>query len=182
MERVIILKREKTALVVPKKEDCKEWLLINNLEISKNIPNIYWEILTLENEEEFYDWITKSKTDKLLWIYSLKDKKIIWNTAFHNINWTHWTWEFWIVIINKEFHWKWHWKEAIEMMLEFWFNVLWLRKINLDVLWNNEKAKYIYEKVWFKEVWKFKNQLFINWKYYDQIMMEIFREDWKIKK
>ena len=68
------------------------------------------------------------------------------------------------------------------MMLEFWFNVLWLRKINLDVLWNNEKAKYIYEKAWFKKAWRYKNQLFINWKYYDQIMMEIFREDWKIKK
>jgi len=180
MERIIILQKEKTALVVPQKEDCKEWLLINDLEVSKYLL-MYWEIMTLENEEEFYNNVIKSKSDRLFSIYSLEEKKVIWNCAFHNINWQHQTWAFWIALMNKDFHWKWHWTESINMMLEFWFKTLWLRKINLDVFWNNEKAKYIYEKVWFKEVWRLKDQFFINLKYHDQILMEIFRENWKIK-
>lgn len=33
------------------------------------------------------------------------------------------------------------------------------------------------EKVWFKEVWNFKNDIYAMWKYHNHIFMEIFKEE-----
>ena len=181
MNRIIILKKEKTALVVPEKQDVNIWVKwINDLEISQYITT-YWTILTKENEEEFYNEMINDKNSRYFSIYSLTENKSIWNSILTWIAFNRWVAEIWITIFDKESQNKWHWSEVIKMLLEFWFNILWLRKLRLRVFWNNNRAKHVYEKVWFKNVWVFKKEYFRNWEFIDENIMEIFREDFLLQ-
>jgi RimJ/RimL family protein N-acetyltransferase len=179
MDRIIVLKKEKTALVVPEKKDVEVWTKwINDLEISQFITT-YWTVLTKENEEEFYDQMIKHKTSRNFSIYSLLENKVIWNSTLTEISFEKWVAVLWLTIFDKSAQNKWHWTEVMNMLLEFWFNVLWLRKIKLNVFWNNPRAIYVYEKVWFKKVWVLKKEYFRNWKFIDENIMEIFKKDFK---
>ncbi len=54
-----------------------------------------------------------------------------------------------------------------------------LNSINLTVLDCNERAKACYKKCGFKEMGRERQGKFVNDKYYDAIMMDILREEFK---
>jgi len=178
MTRVEIMVWEKISLVVPEKEDIKLWYKwINNLSTQRYLWTSYWNIYFLEDEEDYFEIIRKNKDLKTFGIY-IKNKKInIWNISLQRIDLQNRKADLWIVIFDKNFRWNGYWTESIKLILEYWFKVIWLNKINLKVLSNNDIAIKVYEKIWYKRSWLLKEENFRNWKFEDDVCMEIFASD-----
>lgn len=59
--------------------------------------------------------------------------------------------------------------------MKYAFSSLDLRKVNLTVLGNNERAMKCYEKHGFIEIGRYTNEKFVNGSYVDLVMMETFK-------
>ena len=84
----------------------------------------------------------------------------------------------WVLLWDKQEQNKWFWTETISLMLKYWFEVLGLHKIKLEALETNSRAIRVYEKCWFKEYWRAKEEHFDWDKYFDTVWMEILRKDY----
>lgn len=67
--------------------------------------------------------------------------------------------------------------EAICLLLDFAFNYLNIENVGLTLLGCNDRAKRCYEKAGFKEFGRRRKCKFVNGKYYDQIYMDILKEE-----
>ncbi len=70
-------------------------------------------------------------------------------------------------------------REAMRIMADYAFNTLNLRKIHLNVFGHNARAIRCYETVGFREVGRYREHRFIKGEWRDQIIMELFRDDFK---
>jgi len=178
MERITVLSWEKISLVVPEKEDTKLWYAwVNDIETQSYLGSMYGEIISLEAEEKYYDDIMKDTSTKLFCIYTEEIEKVIWNISLMWVDYKNRKAELWIAIFDKEQQNKWYGTESIKLILKYAFEVLWLNKVNLKFVKFNKRAQKVYEKIWFKECWRLKQESFVWWKYYDDIIMEIFAKD-----
>jgi len=181
MERIKVLIWEKVSLVVPEKIDAEVWYKwINDIETQSFLGSMYWEIITLEDEQEYYEHIRKDKNTKLFSIFVNDINLVVWNISLMEIDLINRKCELWISIFDKEYREKWLWTESIKLILNYAFKVLWLNKVNLRYVDFNRRAWAVYEKIWFNECWRLKEEAFRNWKLYDDIYMEIFSRDYKI--
>lgn len=179
MDRVKVLTWKRISLVVPEKQDVELWYKnINDIETQSYLGSMYWEIVFKENEEEYYEMIRKDKTNRTFIIYVDDEKKTIWNVSLFNLDFFNKKAELGISIFDKESRNKGYWTEAINLILEFAFEVLSLNKVNLKFVKFNKRAERVYEKCWFKKCWVLRQESLRWWKYYDDILMEIFREDY----
>lgn len=177
MERIEIMIWEKISLVVPEREDVKVWYKgINDIE-NQIFLNQRWALISLEAEYEYYDKLKTLKNQKTFSIMIRENGKIIWNVSLMEISDKNRNAEMWIMICDKTEQNKGYWTEAVELILKYWFEVLGLHKIRLLVLSTNSRAKYVYEKIWFRETWIFMEEIWDWEKYIDKIFMEIFRKD-----
>ena len=71
--------------------------------------------------------------------------------------------------------------DALNVLIKFIFEELNMEKIKLCVFEFNGRAKACYKKVGFKEEGILKKEIFRNGKYYDVILMAMFREDFEKK-
>jgi len=180
-DRIIILDWENISLVVPEKQDIEIWYKwLNNPEIQAYLWFLFWSIISRENEEKYYENLNKDKEQLTFSIFINKEKKVIWNISLMKIDYRNMHTELWIAITDNQNLSKWYWTEAISLILKYVFNVLWLNKVYLRLTSKNERAKRVYEKNWFIEIWRFKKHNYIFWEFYDEIIMEIFKEDFKM--
>lgn len=177
-ERVKVLIWEKISLVVPEKKDINLWYKwVNDIETQTFISANFWKIFYKEDEEEYYENLRKKENDITFSIMINENWKIIWNTSLHNISYKNRNCLFWISIFDKENQNKWYWTETVKLVLKYAFEVLWLNKVKLTYVWLNERGKKVYERVGFREVGRLKDEVYIKWSYYDDVLMEIFREE-----
>lgn len=178
MERIIVLKWEKVALVVPEREDSVLWYkFINDIE-NQIFLNQRWRLASLEAEYEYYDNLKNRNDKKMLSIMILESKKIIWSISLFDISEKNNNAVLWVLLWDKQEQNKWFWTETISLMLKYWFEVLGLHKIKLEALETNSRAIRVYEKCWFKEYWRAKEEYFDWDKYFDTVCMEILRKDY----
>jgi RimJ/RimL family protein N-acetyltransferase len=86
-----------------------------------------------------------------------------------------------IVIFNKS-HWnKGYGTEAMNLMLDYSFNVLNLHSVELEVYETNERAYACYKKVGFKETGRKREASYYSGKYIDHLIMDILKTEWKKK-
>ena len=86
MERIIVLKWEKVALVVPEREDSVLWYkFINDIE-NQIFLNQRWRLASLEAEYEYYDNLKNRNDKKMLSIMILESKKISWSISLCDIS------------------------------------------------------------------------------------------------
>ena len=178
MKRVKVLSWERISLVVPEKQDAKMWYKwVNNLENQGYLWSMYGQIIHLEAEEEYYEMIRKNDKERLFVIYINEEKKVIWNISLMWIDFKNRKAELWIVIFDEASRDKWYGTETMKLILKYAFDILWLNKVNLQFVEFNKRAQSVYEKIWFKESWRFKEEIFVSGKLYDTIYMEIFARD-----
>ena len=178
MKRVIVMKWTKVSLVVPEKQDIDLWYeWMNNINIAKNLLNSFWNIWYREDEEDFYEKQKNDKDNIMFSIYLNNEERVIWNISLNWIDKLSRKSQLWISIFNEDKLSKWYWSEAIRLLLKYAFDLLGLNKVFLDHIEFNERANRAYKKVWFKEVWRYKNHHYVMWKYYDSILMEIFNDN-----
>jgi RimJ/RimL family protein N-acetyltransferase len=118
--------------------------------------------------------MNKDNTSQIFCIMINETKTVIWNVWLNKIDHINKCWFFWIVIFEDNNCWKWYGKESIELVHIFAKQHLNLRKICLHVYWDNKNAIKLYSKIWYKEVWRWKNHKLYNWNFIDDVMMEIF--------
>lgn len=94
--------------------------------------------------------IDQEKKDIYFWAIQLKDSsKHIGNIKIDPIDLNSKSGEYGILMGSKE-HWgKGYAREASQVVIQFCFNVLFLKKINLGVIENNESAVSLYKRLGF---------------------------------
>lgn len=153
-----------------------KWL--NDSRISDGI-NQTKAILSINKEKEFLEEYSKdsdSKT-KAFAIVNKNNDEMLWIIDLWDINHIDQTARLGISIWDAEEHNKWYWSDAINAILSFWFHTLNLLNIDLHVFSFNEWAIKCYQKVWFKEYGRRKWTHYCNWKFRDEIYMEITKTE-----
>ena len=84
-----------------------------------------------------------------------------------------------IMLGNPEYQRKGYGKEAINLILDYGFSFLNLYSISLTVFEYNEVAYNLYKKIGFKEVGRMRKRVEIMGKRYDEIIMDILKEEFE---
>ena len=136
-------------------------------------------IFSIIKEKEFLENISKDgdPSVKVFGIIKKEDDKFIWILDLSRINYIDQIATLWISIWDAEEHNKWYWADALNAILLFWFHTLNLRNIDLHVFSFNEWAIRCYQKVWFKEYGRRKETHYCNWKFCDEIYMDITKSE-----
>ena len=160
-------------------EDHELWTKwINDSRISDGM-NQTKGIFPITKEKEFLEKFSKDEDPsvKVFAIIKREDDKFLWILDLSRINYIDQIATLWISIWDAEEHNKWYWADAINAILSFWFHTLNLRNIDLHVFSFNEWAIRCYEKVWFKEYGRRKETHYCNWKFRDEIYMDITKSE-----
>lgn len=136
-------------------------------------------ILSLTSEKAFLENISRNEdqTIKALAIIKKEGDKFLWIVDLSKINYIDQIATIWISIWDFEEHNKWYWADALNAILLFWFHTLNLRNIDLHVFSFNEWAIKCYQKVWFREYGRRKEMHYCNWKFRDEIYMDITKSE-----
>ena len=153
-----------------------KWM--NDNRITDGINNTK-TILSLQKEKDFLENISKDDdpSTKSFAIIKKEWDKLLWIVDLWRINYIDQIATIWIWIWDFEEHNKWYWTDAINAILLFGFHTLNLRNIDLHVFAFNEWAIKCYQKVWFKEYGRRKDMHYCNWKFRDEIYMDITKEE-----
>lgn len=85
-----------------------------------------------------------------------------------------------ITIGEKDYWGKGYGTDAIKVLIEFLFNRVNLRRIQLDTWSGNKRAISAYSKCGFKVEGTLRESEYIEGKYYDTIIMGLLRRDWDV--
>ena len=153
-----------------------KWM--NDSRITDGINNTK-TILSLQKEKDFLENISKDDdpSTKAFAIIKKEWDKLLWIVDLWRINYIDQIATIWIWIWDFEEHNKWYWADAINAILLFGFHTLNLRNIDLHVFAFNQWAIRCYQKVWFKEYGRRKETHYCNWKFRDEIYMDITKEE-----
>ena len=105
--------------------------------------------------------------------------ELIGNIGLNDVDFLHRTAELGIIIGNKTYWKQGYCKEAIELLLDFTFNILNIKNVYLKVYEFNVPGIKLYEKVGFKIAGRLRKALEINGNRYDLILMDILAEEYK---
>ncbi len=125
---------------------------------------------------KFAEQEMKARRSFVFAIERLDTGKFIGTVGVHDINWVSRSATVGIAIYSQEDREQGFGTEAMQLAIEFAWNDLNLRRLELSVHSFNERAQRIYEKLGFK-IWGTAHQkMFIRGRYVDTIFMELFRE------
>ena len=134
------------------------------------------QVVSLQDEKEYLE----SGGDKTTFaIIDEQKDEIIGTVGLHKIDNINRTATLGIFIGNRDYWSKGYGTEAIQLIIDFGFNYLNLKNIDLAVMEFNQRAVRCYQKCGFKEIGRRRKCKFINGKYYDSILMDILAEDFK---
>ena len=136
---------------------------------------------TLEDLEGFYKEVTSSQNQVILAIVDAKSDQHIGNVKLGPIHWIHRQGTFGILIGDKKFWGKGIGLEATRLMVEYGFNRLNLRRIDLGVFAEHESAVRCYEKAGFKPEGTMREALFQAGEYKDRLCMGLLRSEYSMK-
>lgn len=162
-----------------KEEDIeKATVYINDEEVKKLMDSTIPFPMTKWQEEE---WIRsrKANTDFTydFAIEDLKTGKYIGGCSINECDVKNRTCVVGIMIGDKEYWGKGYGSDALKVLIKFIFEEVNMNKIKLNVFSFNNRAIACYKKVGFKEEGILKKEIYRNGKYYDEIIMAMFKDD-----
>lgn len=153
-----------------------EWL--NNPEVSQYLnPGVRYP-MTMAEEEDWFEAMTKKENQRLFAIHTLEDERLIGNVGLNAIDWKNRSAVVGIFIGNEEDWGKGYGTEAMRLCLYLAFQELDLQRIELNVYDFNPRAIKSYQKLGFVEEGRKRRFLYRNGKYHDDIIMSILREEY----
>ncbi len=131
--------------------------------------------------KEELKWIRslRQKKDNLHFAIDTKDGIHIGSLDFREIEKRNRHSFFGILIGDKRFWGKGYGTEAMQLLLDYGFKKLKLRRITLWVYAFNARAIALYKKLGFKKAGVLKKRTFLNGKWYDDILMSVTKEEFK---
>ena len=178
----VLLYGKKVALCPPDKskhlENALKWM--NDPEITQ-YTTTYLPV-TRDFEEEWFNNLGKDREKNVVFAIETHDGKHIGFTGIHNINWHDRTAVVGAIIGDKEYWGKGYGTDSMMVLLSFAFLTLNLRKIWASVLGFNKRSLAHALKCGFRKTGVLKRQRYKNGKYFDEVIIDVFRERWlKIK-
>lgn len=149
---------------------------INDFDVTVNLlstPVIY----TLEKERAILERLSKDGIN--LAIIDKETDRVIGNCGLMEVNHLYRKADLGIFIGEKEYWGKGYGTEAIELVLDFGFNILNLNNIMLIVNSFNERAIRCYEKCGFKVIGKRRQAIIMGSETYDECFMDILASEFK---
>jgi len=148
----------------------------NDLEVAIPLGGEACMITTVESLQADLQSVIKSKSH-LYDIITLDSDVPIGRCLFFNTNKVDRTAEVGIVIGEKEYWDQGYGTEALQLLLEYGFNLLNLHNITLGVYSYNKRAQASYQKLGFKEIGRRREARIIAGKKYDVILMDIISSE-----
>jgi RimJ/RimL family protein N-acetyltransferase len=130
-----------------------------------------------EHEQEWYDHVVADKVTKAFAIVVREGQQLIGNVDLHNVNHRHGTAELGIAIGEKEAWGKGYGSEAARLICDYGFAFLGLHAIALWHVAFNERGHRAYLKAGFKLVGRRREAVLFSGKRYDDMLMDITREE-----
>lgn len=131
----------------------------------------------LSSVQSEQQWIESNINNYAFSIITLKDDILIGNCSIMNINHIRQCAEIGLFIGEKSNHNKGYGTEMLKLLLNYSFNYLNLNNIMLRVFSFNDIAIHTYKKVGFKEMGRRRQSYYLNNKFYDEIYMDILKEE-----
>ena len=159
-------------------EDTEDYLdMVNEIKVSAGLGCIvYTGILDFESQKEVLSSLKKGKNFA---VRLLENNELLGNIGFNSIGEIHRTAEIGIMLGNPKYQRKGYGMEALNLLLDYGFSFLNLRNIYLKVFEYNEAAYNLYKKVGFKEVGRLRKAVEIMGKTYDEIIMDMLKEEFQ---
>ncbi len=131
---------------------------------------------TIEKQSEYYDYLLDSKTDVVFAIIDKKSNKHIGNIGVHHIDYIHRRCEIGIVIGEHESQGKGYAFICINIIKEYIFNTLNLRRITVFIMSENISSIKSFEKCGFIHEGVMKEYFYKNGKYLDNHIYGLINE------
>ena len=159
-------------------DDIEEYLdMVNEINVSVGLGCVvYTGIVDFEREKEV---LSSLKKEKNFAVRLLENNELLGNIGFNSIGEIHRTSEIGIMLGNPKYQRKGYGMEALNLLLDYGFSFLNLRNIYLKVFEYNEAAYNLYKKVGFKEVGRLRKAVEIMGKTYDEIIMDMLKEEFQ---
>lgn len=146
----------------------------------------YWRLCAsdpsrLFTSKQTREWIDKSlPTSYFFSIYALTENKLIGGVDLNGINWSARTSWIGIGIGDRNYWGRGYGREAMRLAIQFAFDELNLRRINLNVFEYNKRAFLAYQKLGFVEEGRYRSWLHRGGRRWDLIFMGLLRSDWNM--
>lgn len=147
---------------------------INDAEITKGLASGYWPT-NMTSLKQFVSQVTTNKDSSFFAIIDSTTREHIGNIKIDRFDWIARTCELGLLIGDKKHHGKGVGTEACQLVIDYAFTRLNIRKILLSVYSNNPGAIRLYEKLGFKTEGCLKEHVFENGSYHDKLYMSIFK-------
>lgn len=131
-------------------------------------------MVSLEGEKE---WLSQAGGQYLFAIVSQDGDQLLGNCGIESIDYIHKTAEIGIFIGDEENRNKGYGTEVMNLLIEYGFNYLNLNNLMLRVFSFNERAIACYKKAGFNEIGRRRQSYYLKGTYYDQVYMDIIKED-----
>ena len=157
-----------------KKDFIKTFKWHNDLEL-KNLTLSHPFPVTDLQEEGWYDNILTDRSNKNAYfgIEDKSNKNLVGIIFLSKINMLHRTCWLGVFIGEKSARGKGFGNEAVNLIAEYAFNILNIRKISLEVVKTNKPAILVYKKLEFVIEGEMKNQVYVDGKYSNLIIMSL---------
>jgi RimJ/RimL family protein N-acetyltransferase len=132
-------------------------------------------ITALESEKA---WIAANSAQYQFAIVSLEDDKLIGGCGFQGLDQPRQCAEVGLFIGDEENRNKGYGEEVLHLLLDYGFDYLNLHNIMLKVFSFNARAIRCYQKVGFKEIGRRRQSYYLKGKFFDEIYMDVLREEW----
>jgi len=152
-----------------------EW--VNDLEVTQ-YTSLAAKQISLPKEIDILNGMIKNSFQAYS-IIDISNDKLIGICSLFNINQLYQNAELGIFIGDKEYWGKGFGPDAINLLLDYGFNILNLHNIMLEVFSFNERAIKAYKKVGFKIIGRRRKALLYAQERFDMIYMDILAEEFK---
>lgn len=151
------------------------WL--NDVEIAENL--LVPRPISLLKEEEMIAQMAKADPAKtiVVGIWAKDPQRLIGGLGLHAISERHQFAEIGVFIGEKELWGTGYGPEAMRLLIAYAFDSMNLRKVLIRYFGRNERAGRAYTKIGFKEIGRHRDHRFIAGQWWDEVIMELFRED-----
>lgn len=179
--KVVFLAGEKISLRPLEERDLERIVVwINDPEVRKYLSS--YLPMTMTQEKKWLEHLSGNEKEIVLAVVDNESGECIGNTGIHGIkNGRSGSATFGFMIGDKSFWGKGYGTEILDLMLRYAFHTLGLRKMKSSALAPNIGSRRVHEKCGFKEVGSFEKEYLVDGEYVDEILLEVFREDWEKK-
>jgi len=156
-------------------EQYTKWL--NDLEVSIN-TTLASQMVSLLGEKEF---LKDMSQEQHFAIIERETEQLIGTCGFVTVNQLHQNAELGILIGNKDYWGQGYGTEAINLLVDYGFNILNLHNIKLNVYSFNQRAIKCYKKCGFKEIGRRREARVVAGEKYDVVYMDLLASEFEGK-